>query len=122
MKKRLLRGTIMVAMCGLLVACASVGAHRIGSSSYPPLADGAGVSVFTEESQMRGKYEVVGVISYSNPGKYQILNLEDAMEPLKSKARELGANGVIIDKTDTIRSGLISTGISVEARAIRLPF
>lgn len=71
-------------------------------------------------SQVKEPYEVVGIISYDNPGKYQVLSLGDAMEPLKTKVREIGANGIIIDKSQPIKSGFISTGIYAEARAIRL--
>ena len=71
-------------------------------------------------SQVKEPYEVVGIISYDNPGKYQVLSLGDAIEPLKTKAREIGANGIIIDKSQPIKSGFISTGIYAEARAIRL--
>jgi hypothetical protein len=39
---------------------------------------------------------------------------------LKTKARKIGANGIILDKSQPIKSGIISTGIWVEARAIRL--
>lgn len=48
------------------------------------------------------------------------MSLGDAIEPLKEKAREVGANAIIIDKSQLIKSGIISTGIYVEARAIRL--
>jgi hypothetical protein len=30
-----------------------------------------------------------------NAGKYQIFNLDDAIEPLKTRAREIGANGIV---------------------------
>jgi uncharacterized protein YbjQ (UPF0145 family) len=63
---------------------------------------------------------VVGIISYDKPGKYRILSSGNAIEPLKEKARSVGANGIIIDKSNPIKSGIISTGIYVEARAIRL--
>jgi uncharacterized protein YbjQ (UPF0145 family) len=76
--------------------------------------------VFTAENQIKDKYEVIGVISYNNPGKYQVLTLTSAIEPLKKKAREIGANAIIIDKSEPVKSGIISTGIYVEARAIRL--
>src|ERR1700724_3491097 len=62
-------------------------------------------------SQVKEPYEVVGIISYDNPGKYQVLSLGDAIEPPKTKAREIGANGIIIDKSQPIKSGIISTGI-----------
>ena len=76
--------------------------------------------VFTSDFQIKEKYEVVGIISYNNPSKYQVLTLEAAMEPLKEKARQLGANAIVIDKSQPIKSGIVSTGIYVEARALRL--
>jgi hypothetical protein len=94
--------------------------EKIGTSSYAPLAPDAEVAVFTDESQIKQPFDVVGIISYDKPGKYRILSLGNAIEPLKEKARSVGANGIIIDKSNPIKSGIISTGIYVEARAIRL--
>jgi|GEM_PF-6138285 len=42
------------------------------------------------------------------------------MEHLRGKARQLGANAIIIDKNQPVKSGIIPTGILVEARAIRI--
>jgi hypothetical protein len=103
-----------------LAACASSSVERIGTASYSPQPPNAEVFVFTDASQVKEVYEVVGIISYDNPGKYQVLSLGDAIEPLKTKAREIGANGITIDKSQPIKSGFISTGIYAEARAIRL--
>ena len=50
----------------------------------------------------------------------QVLSLGDAIEPLKTKSREIGANGMIIDKSQPVKSGFIPTGVYVEARAIRI--
>jgi hypothetical protein len=104
----------------LLSACASSSVQQIGTTSYAPLPETANVVVFTSETQIKEPYEVVGIISYDNPGKYHVLTLGDTIEPLKDKAREVGANGIIIDKSQPVKSGIISTGIYVEARAIRL--
>jgi uncharacterized protein YbjQ (UPF0145 family) len=121
MKAKLRIGIISI-LCASLVACANVGVQRIGQSSYSPLSDTDNVFVFTSESQIKDQYEVIGIISYNNPGKYQVLTLESAMEPLKEKARQLGANAIVIDKSQPVKSGIISTGIYVEARAIRIKF
>jgi hypothetical protein len=80
----------------------------------------AEVAVFTADAQVGQSFMVIGTISYTNAGKYQILSLGDAIEPLKAKARELGANGVIVDHYEPVKSGIISTGIAVQARAILL--
>jgi hypothetical protein len=110
----------MVIASVLLSACASNSVQQIGTVSYAPLLESSEVVVFTSESQIKEPYEVVGIISYDNPGKFRVMSLGDAIEPLKEKAREVGANGIIIDKSQPIKSGIISTGIYAEARAIRL--
>jgi hypothetical protein len=104
----------------LLTACASSAVQKVGGTSYAPLAPSADVALFTDESHVKKQYEVIAKISYSDPGKYQILELSNAFEPLKAKAREAGANGVIVDHSETIYSCVISRGISVHARAILL--
>jgi len=104
----------------IVAGCASSSVQKIGTSAYAPLPESAEIIVFTEPSQIKRPYEVIGIISYDNPGKYRILTLGDAIEPLKEKAREIGANAIIIDKSQPVKSGIISTGIYVEARAIRL--
>lgn len=103
-----------------LASCASTSVQHVGSASYAPIPANADVVVFTADNQIKEPFEVIGVISYDDPGKYQILSLGDAIEPLKRKAREIGANGIIIDRSQPVKSGIISTGIYVEARAIRL--
>jgi hypothetical protein len=75
---------------------------------------------FTAESQIGQPFELVANISYTDPGKYAIKSLSNSFEPLKARAREVGANGVIIDNSSQVISGIISRGISVDARAIRL--
>jgi hypothetical protein len=62
--------------------------------------------------------KVIGIISYSNPGKYQILSLVNVIPDIQDRARKAGANGIIIDETHVIKSGIISTGIGVTGRAI----
>jgi hypothetical protein len=102
-----------------ITACAnSVSVKKVSSSSYPPLTPYDSVIVFSADSQVKSPFEVIAVIEFSNIGKYRRLELVDALEPIKEAARGIGANGIIIDKTDTIYSGFVSRGISVEARAI----
>jgi hypothetical protein len=107
-------------LTGLLTACVSAGVTPIGTNTFTPLPPGSEVLVFSAENQVTGPYRVVGLISYSNPGKYQILSLADAIPGLKEQARKAGANGIIIDESHVIKSGIISTGIGVTARAIVL--
>jgi hypothetical protein len=102
-----------------LAACAASSVQKVGTSTYAPLAANAEVIVYTAENQIKKPYDVVGIVSYNNPGKYQVLTLADAIEPLKAKAREIGANAIVIDKSQPVKSGFISTGVYAEARAIR---
>jgi hypothetical protein len=93
-----LRGLLLPA--GLFFsACASSSVQRVGTASYAPVSPDANVVVFTDVSHVKEPYEVVEIISCDNPGKYQVLTLGDAIEPLKPKAREIGVNGIIIDKS-----------------------
>jgi hypothetical protein len=111
---------LLLIVPSLLTACVSAGVTPIGSNTFTPLAPGAQVQVFSDEKQVTGPYQVIGLISYSNPGKYQILSLNDVIPDLKEQARKAGANGIIIDETHVIKSGIISTGIGVTGRAIVL--
>jgi hypothetical protein len=112
-----IRGSLFLVVFAL-VGCSSV--ERIGTSNYAPLPEKSEVLVFTSEDQIKQPFEVVGIISYNNPGKFQILTLGTAIEPLKEKAREVGGNAIILGNSHPVKSGIISTGIYAEARAIRL--
>jgi hypothetical protein len=115
-----MKAAVAVLLAAVLAGCASSSVQPVGTANYAPLPANAPVIVFTTENQIKQPFEVIGLISYDNPGKYQVLNLGDAIEPLKQKAREVGGNAIIIDKSQPVKSGIISTGIYVEARAIRL--
>jgi hypothetical protein len=105
----------------LLAACASGGITPVGAHTYPPLATDAAVQVFPTEKEAPGGFEVIGLIDYVNPGKYQVLSLKDVLPAVLDKARSVGANGVIIDGTDVVKSGIVSSGLHVRARAVRVP-
>ena len=112
----------VAALAALLLSagCASISGTPVGTHRAPPLAADAPVAVYSTEADVHAPFDVLGLLSYTNPGKWQVLSLADAMPPLLAQARELGADGVIIDSQRLIRSGLVSTGISVSARAIRV--
>ncbi len=101
-------------------SCWSTSVTKTGTASYAPLGDGRDVTIFTAESDVKQPFVVVGTISYDGPGKNDKLDFGAATEPLKDKARAFGGNGIIIDKFRPIKSGITSSRISVEARAIRL--
>ncbi len=104
----------------LLAGCAKSSVHRIGTANYAALPQDAEVLVYTDDTQVKTPFEVIGIISYANPGKYQVLTAGDAIEPLKAKAREVGGNGIIVGQSQAIKSGFISRGVTVTARAIRV--
>jgi len=105
-------------LLALLSACVSAGVTPIGSNTLNPLPPSSPVYVYSSEKEVTTPFKVIGFISYSNPGKYQILSLADVIPDLKDQARKAGANGIIIDETHVIKSGIISTGIGVTGRAI----
>ena len=49
-----------------------------------------------------------------------MLGLQDALPTLEGKARSIGGNGLIIDSYQPVKSGIFSTGYTVQGRAIRL--
>jgi hypothetical protein len=102
----------------LLSGCTSVGVIPIGSNTLHPLPEGSPVYVYSSEQDIKAPFKVIGLLSYTNPGKYQILSLTDVIPTLKEEALNAGANGLIIDETHPIKSGVISTGIGVTGRAI----
>jgi hypothetical protein len=108
----------LIVMLLTLSGCASVGVIPIGSNTLNPLPEGSPVYVYSSEQDIKAPFKVIGLVSYTNPGKYQILSLADIISDLKEEALNAGANGLIIDETHNIKSGIISTGIGVTGRAI----
>ncbi len=101
-----------------LFGCASAGVTPVGGAALSPLAANARVLIYTSEKDVQQPFKVVGLVSYTNPGKYQVLSLASVMPELQAEARKAGANGLIIDESHAIKSGFISTGIGVTGRAI----
>jgi uncharacterized caspase-like protein len=95
-------------------------ANRVGSKEYAPLPESANVVVYSSEGEAKRSYEVVATLAHSDPCTFHRCTVENAIEPLSAKAREVGANGIIIDSSQTVRTSLVSTGVVVHARAIRL--
>jgi uncharacterized caspase-like protein len=95
-------------------------ANRVGNKDYAPLPESANVVVYSSEGEAKRSYEVVATLAHSNPCTFHHCTVENAIEPLSAKAREVGANGIIIDSSQTVRTSLTSTGVVVHARAIRL--
>jgi hypothetical protein len=103
----------------LFTGCITSSITPTGSEPRLAPSDPSSIVVFDREESVGKAFKTLGLLNYKNPGKYQRLTLQNAIQPLKEQASSLGANGIIIDKHYIIRSGMISTGIGVEARAIR---
>jgi len=71
------------------------------------------------ERDVHRPYRVLGIVSAMDRGKYQMLGLQDALPTLQQKTRVIGGNGRIIVSRQLVKSGIFSTGYSVQARAIR---
>lgn len=101
-------------------ACASSSAVPTGGVLYAPLPAAAPVAVFFDERAVGRPFQVVGEVEVVNPGKYQVLTVQDALPELSARARSIGADGIIVDSSVPVKSGIISTGVSARARAIRI--
>lgn len=78
-----------------------------------------GIAFFSSEAEVRKPFTVVGTIYYMDPGEYKRLKLEDILPILATKAKALGANGMIVDIQEPVLSGLYERGIEVNGRAIK---
>lgn len=115
-----MKGAIIVILMILITGCANTSVQRLGNYNFPPVNSTTDILVYKDVLEINKPYNVLALIIHHDPGKYQRLNLEDAMIPIKEKARGVGANAVVIDNQDSVWSGIISRGIHVEARAIRV--
>src|SRR5262245_37571001 len=79
-------------------ACGRSSMTPIGDRRYEPLLESEDVLVFTADRDVDRPFRVIGLLTYNNPGKYQILTLESAIPDLKEQARAAGADGIIIDQ------------------------
>jgi hypothetical protein len=103
-----------------LSSCSAQPPIVYGDRHYAALPANTSVQVFMRESDIHQRYEVLGAVTAMDLGKYQMLGLQDAFPTLKQKALAVGGNGLIIDSYQPVKSGILSTGYSVQARAIRL--
>lgn len=95
-------------------------ATRVGTHQYDALPASAAVAVFSSASDAPRTFEVVAMLSHADPCGFHRCSLKDAIEPLSAKARQVGANAIIIDGVQTVKTSLTSTGVGVDARAVRI--
>jgi hypothetical protein len=102
------------------VACAATTAERVGDIVYPPLAADAPVAVFQDERSVGAPFTVIGELDVDQAAKQQLGSIEALLPRLTTMARELGANGIIVDAKDVVVAGVVSRGYAGHARAIRI--
>lgn len=109
--------TCLVAASLVLAGCASTTVTPSAwTAERPHTGD---VAVYHIDSEVKVPFKIIGKVNHSDPGKFQRLDINDALPIIKEKAAQMGGNGVIIDHEGVIYSGLISRGIDVTARVIK---
>jgi uncharacterized caspase-like protein len=91
----------------------------VSTKTFAPLPESAAVTIFESPARAPRHFEVIATIQHADPCKMHTCTLKNATDPLSAKARELGANGIIIDNSQIMKTSVFSTGIAVDARAIR---
>jgi hypothetical protein len=114
--KRLL--PVLFVMAILILGCAKTKAVPAAGSLESIAGVAQDITFFTNESEINKPFTVVGSIYYMNPGEFKRVKFSDIVPILKTKARALGANGIIIDIQEPVLSGLFERGIEVSGRAI----
>ena len=114
---------ILYAWVYFLAGCSmSTSVTRVGSDTFPPLPQTAEVLVFSNEHEIQTSYIPLGIVHTSaTPGTVfsSPYTVDDVIDALKSKAREVGANDLIMDESHA--TGQLGKGLEVRARAVRLP-
>jgi hypothetical protein len=64
---------LLVFFVCILIGCARSSVTRIGSETFPPLLETANVFVYSNQSEVRRPFVAIGIVSYTDPGKYQVL-------------------------------------------------
>jgi hypothetical protein len=91
-----------------------------GAPQLPPLADDAKVTVFSSEAEVKVPFTPIALVHYVNPGKGRVLVMGDVIPALQSRARSVGANAFIVDHQETVASGVVSRGLDVSGRAVKI--
>jgi uncharacterized caspase-like protein len=98
-------------------------AKPVGSAHFSPQAADAQVAVFKSPEEVKQPFTELALLTHSDPCKALVTRtctLTDAIGPLSVKAREVGADAIIIDRIQSVKTSLLTTGITVSGRAVRL--
>jgi len=88
-------------------ACATASGSSIVTGQTRPPVDIQTVKLYLEAPQ---NYEIIGLVTAScDSGWTDQESLNIAIEELKKQAARIGANGVLIEKTDKTTTGYVTT-------------
>ena len=79
-----------------------------GTVTYPPLEPSTDVTVFAADVQIDEPFAGIGQIYYDDAGPIQILDGDSAMKLLKQKARAIGADGLILGRSEPVELDIVS--------------
>ena len=66
------------------------------------------VAVLAADAQIAEPFEGIGQIYYDDAGPFQILGIDSAMNLLKQKAGAIGADGLILGRSEPVELGIVS--------------
>lgn len=84
-----------VLIIGLLPACVTTNATRLGNGAARPFIPSTQVAIYRTADQVPGRYEEVAVLN--STGTSQWTNEAQMFENMRQKAGQMGANAVILD-------------------------
>jgi hypothetical protein len=81
---------------------------RVRDGLLSALAALKDVTVFAADAQIDEPFEGIGQIYYDDAGPFQILGVDSAMKLLKQRARAIGADGLILGRSEPVELGIVS--------------
>lgn len=107
---------IIIALASFVVGCAATITTPLAPRAA--VAADAPITVYLAPSDVPPGAVVLGGLDYSDPAFAQRKDLDHAVGVFKEEARKLGANAIVIDSHDTIRTGILNRGIKATGRAL----
>jgi len=102
--------TTVLGLGALLLAGCATSSHVMLGKARPPIAPEQ-VKVYTQPPP---NYEQIASIDASSRGSLAMTsqqNMDKAIARLKAEAAKLGANGIVLQGVNDVRSGSIGTGL-----------
>jgi hypothetical protein len=117
LREWLLTGATLLCLALALVGCAANVVTPIGAPRAALAAD-APIVVYLAPSDVPPGAVVLGGLDYSDVAFAQRKDLDHAIGIFKERARELGANAIVVDSHETLRTGIFNRGIAARGRAL----